>query len=246
MNPLLRCTFIGTLVVVGGIATISARPIDFREVSLLVRARQSEATITSEVSSRKLLHKLSPEQEAKLRSQGASESLIQSLRNTTVVPETESPAAEPNRDPRPSGNRHGRDESGYAETKRSDVHVFDVAYEHPINLSRWGGTDAEFVFHRLERFDPTDRRVEMIDPVRTYIHSATYLGTTHGGSTGDEQNFTSATAHVASRPISVDESNPVRLPGVRYLLYPVYAGRGVSLYYIGAASADSVRVAVGR
>lgn len=246
MNPLLRCSFVAALTLAATVASSSARPIDFREISLLVRARQSEPSITSEISSRKLLHKFTPEQETKLRSEGASESLIQSLRNATVVPESDAPPAEQNRDPRPGSNRRPHDEVSLAQGNRNDIRVFDVAYEHPINLSRWGGSDSEFVFHRLERFDPAERQVEMIDPIRSYVHSSTYLGTTHGGSTGDEQNFTSATAHAFARPVSVDASNPVRVPGVRYLLYPVYASRGVSLYYIGAASADSVRIAVGR
>ncbi len=246
MNPLLRRSIVFALVIAAGVSSASARPIDFREVSLLVRARQSERAITTEVSSRKLLHKLTSEQEAKLKSQGASESLIQSLQNAGVVSESEAAAIEGPREPLPSERHRGNEGGGYRDPTKPDVHVLDVAYEHPINLSHWGGSDSEFVFHRLDRFEPSERRVEMIDPVRTYIHSSTYLGTNHSGSTGDEQNFTSATAHAFTRPVTVDESNPVRLPGVRYVLYPVYAARGVSLYYIGAASRDSVRIAVGR
>src|SRR6266436_3879771 len=71
----------------------SARPIGFSEVSLLVRAHESEAFIKNEVSQRKLLHALTPVQENILKSQGASDSLIQSMRNSNLVVSKEEAAA---------------------------------------------------------------------------------------------------------------------------------------------------------
>src|ERR1700746_46533 len=62
-----------------------ARPIDFNELSLFVRARQSEASIKNDVAARKLMHPLTPQQESTLKSQGASDSLIQSLRNSSLL-----------------------------------------------------------------------------------------------------------------------------------------------------------------
>src|ERR1700720_3150828 len=71
----------------------SAGPIGFSEISLLVRAHESEAFIKDEVSQRKLLHALTPVQENILKSQGASDSLLQSLRNSNLVVAKEEAAA---------------------------------------------------------------------------------------------------------------------------------------------------------
>ena len=58
----------------------AARPLDFNEVSLLVRCRESESSIRDEVTRRKLMRPLTTQQEATLKAQGASQSLVQSLR----------------------------------------------------------------------------------------------------------------------------------------------------------------------
>src|SRR6266699_410241 len=72
---------------------LSARPIGFTEVSLMVRMHESETSIKNEVAERKLLHGLTQPQEGILKSQGASDSLIQSLRNSNVVVSKEEAAA---------------------------------------------------------------------------------------------------------------------------------------------------------
>ena len=70
------------------LATHYRRPIDFSEVSLLVRAHESEATIRDEVARRKLMHSLTPQQESTLKTQGASDSLITATRNAPVSSRT--------------------------------------------------------------------------------------------------------------------------------------------------------------
>src|SRR5215469_15639736 len=74
-------------------AQLSARPIGFSELSLMVRMHESEADIKSDVAERKLLHGLTQPQEGLLKSQGASDSLIQSLRNSSLVVSKEEAAA---------------------------------------------------------------------------------------------------------------------------------------------------------
>src|SRR6266446_2047198 len=71
----------------------SARPIGFSEISLLIRAHESEVSIKEEITQRKLLHVLTPPQENILKSQGASDSLIQSLHNSNLVVSKEEAAA---------------------------------------------------------------------------------------------------------------------------------------------------------
>src|SRR2546421_8366640 len=70
-----------------------ARPIGFSEISLMVRMHESETSIKKEVAERKLLHGLTQPQEGILKSQAASDSLIQSLRNSNLVVSKEEAAA---------------------------------------------------------------------------------------------------------------------------------------------------------
>src|SRR5260370_31001665 len=72
---------------------LSARPIGFSELSLMVRMHESENDIKNDVAERKLLHGLTQPQEGILKSQGASDSLIQSLRNSKLVVSKEEAAA---------------------------------------------------------------------------------------------------------------------------------------------------------
>ncbi|MCA1660277.1 MAG: hypothetical protein LC642_07050, partial [Verrucomicrobiaceae bacterium] len=77
MNPLPRFS----LLVLAALCCVTggafAEPIDYNEVSLLVRAREPQRSITEEVSRRKLVRALTPQQEQTLKSQGASDSLLQ-------------------------------------------------------------------------------------------------------------------------------------------------------------------------
>jgi hypothetical protein len=123
---------------------LSARAIGFTEVSLMVRMHESETSIKNEVAERKLLHGLTQPQEGILKSQGASDSLIKSIRDSNlIVSKDEAAAAEsaaaressaPSADIHPGGHRR-------------HVMVFDVAFGHPINLSQWGGLDYEIAFY---------------------------------------------------------------------------------------------------
>src|SRR5438128_1857796 len=126
------------------VSQVSARPIGFSELSLMVRMHESETSIKNEVAERKLLHGLTQPQEGILKTQGASDSLIQSLRNSNLVASkeeataVESAAARESSAPlteiHPAGHhRH--------------VLVFNVAFGHPINLSQWGGLDYEIAFY---------------------------------------------------------------------------------------------------
>src|SRR6266478_4203079 len=143
---------------------LSARPIGFSELSLMVRMHESETSIKNEVAERKLLHGLTQPQEGILKTQGASDSLIQSLRNSNLVaPKEEAAAVEsaaaressaPLTEIHPAGHhRH--------------VLVFDIAFGHPINLSQWGGLDYEIAFYSY-RFAGEDHiQPALIDNVGT-------------------------------------------------------------------------------
>ncbi len=145
------------------INSAAARPIGFSEISLLVRAHESEAFIKNEVSQRKLLHALTPVQENILKSQGASDSLIQSMRNSNLVVSKEEAAAVEAANEQKSKPA----QVAPAETAQGKLYVFDVALGHPINLSQWGGYDYELAFYSYRFAGEDVVEPALIDNVRT-------------------------------------------------------------------------------
>ena len=251
---------------------LHAKPIGFSELSLLVRMHEPEVSIKNEVADRKLLHSLTQPQENLLKQQGASDSLIKSLRDSNLVAsKEEAAAAEATVAHQPSAEA--------AESQNSyPVDVFDVAFGHPINLSRWGGLDCEIAFYSY-RFAGEDHVLPaLIDQAgtRTVVSRTIPLesevdafGTdwfpTNGvrnwrytpynlydyDNRGDMRdprsiNFSDSVAvssRVSSRSIAIDWRNPTFIDGQPYSFYPVYVGAGASLYFIKASS-DSATVAV--
>src|SRR4029077_18961444 len=72
---------------------LQASPVGFSELSLLIRMHEPEFSIKNEVAERKLLHPLTQPQEGLLKSQGASDSLIKSLRDSSLLASKEEVAA---------------------------------------------------------------------------------------------------------------------------------------------------------
>src|SRR4030095_1576921 len=250
-----------------------AKPIGFSELSLMVRMHQSEADIKSDVADRKLLHPLTQPQEGLLKSQGASDSLIQSLRDSKLVVSKEAAAAA-EAPAAHQANSATMEDQNYIPR----VDVFEVAFGHPINLSRWGGLDYEIAFYSY-RFAGEDHIMPaLIDQVgtKTIVSRTIPLESevdafganwfpTNGvrnwrftpynlydydnrGDVRDPRsiNFSDSvavTSRSVSRAIAIDWRNPQFIDGQPYSFYPVYVGAGVSLYFISANS-ESARVAV--
>src|SRR6266446_1832718 len=144
---------------------LSARPIGFSELSLMVRMHESETSIKNEVAERKLLHGLTQPQEGILKSQGASDSLIKSLRDSNLVISREEAAAVEAAAARETNARSAEITSHPGHHRH--VMVFDVAFGHPINLSQWGGLDYEIAFYSY-RFAGEDHiQPALIDQVGT-------------------------------------------------------------------------------
>src|ERR1700720_3973240 len=109
---------------------LSARPIGFSELSLMVRMHESETSIKNEGAARKLLHELTQPQEGILKSQGASDSFIQSLRNSNLaVSKEEAVGVESAAARESSASAAEMHPAGH----HRHVLVFDVALGHPIN-----------------------------------------------------------------------------------------------------------------
>ena len=159
---------IPAIVLLGWINQASARPIEFSEVSLLVRAQESENSIKNQVSQRKLMHALTPQQETRLKSEGASESLLRSLRNPNlVVSKDEAAAFEATREQRSKAVAAEASAADRSEAAQGKLYVFDVALGHPINLSQWGGYDYELAFYSYRCAGEDIVEPVMIDNVRT-------------------------------------------------------------------------------
>jgi hypothetical protein len=248
----------------------SARPVDYNEVSLLVRCRESESSIRDEVTRRKLMRPLTTEQESTLKAQGASDSLVQSLRSSNLVASKEEADAVTARDRRLAAARLEP-----APAPRQQVHVFNIAFGHPINLSEYGGADYEFAFYSFRVAGEDHIESAMIDNVRTGTDVGRMIpesGTSEGeafsqgffptngvrnwrftpyDASGDLRdnrfNFNDSVAissHSFSRPMHIDWESPVYIEGQPYTFYRVYGAGGVSLYYIGKASDQAAMVAV--
>ena len=144
---------------------LHARPIGFSEISLMVRMHQPEAEIKQDVADRHLLHQLTQPQEGILKSQGASDSLIQSLRDSKLVVSKDEAATFENANAHPMSA--ASDEPMQHPGHHRRVVVFDVAFGHPINLSQWGGLDYEIAFYSY-RFAGEDHvQPAVIDQVGT-------------------------------------------------------------------------------
>jgi hypothetical protein len=162
---------------------LHASPIGFSELSLLVRMHESEPSIKSEVAERKLLHPLTQPQENLLKSQGASDALLKSLRDSNLVVSKEEAAAA---EAAAAAHQASAPENQLMSHPGHHRHVlvFDVAFGYPINLSQWGGLDYEIAFYSY-RFAGEDHiQSALIDTVGTRTEVSTLIPT--GGHSPNE------------------------------------------------------------
>jgi hypothetical protein len=248
-----------------------ARPVDFGELSLLVRAHENESSIKNEVARRKLLHALSTQQEVRLKSEGASDSLISSLRNSNlVVSKDAATAIEAERARQATGSAR---EGAIANGTASNVQVFNVAFGHPINLSQWGGLDYEIAFYSYRSGGEDHIQPAFVDQFATRTEVSRTIPLVSEGEAvtqdwyprNEVRNFrftpydargdlrdsrfnfsdsVAVTSYAVGRATRIDWNNPIFIDGQPYTFYPVYGAGGVSLYYIGKASDTSAMVAV--
>jgi hypothetical protein len=258
-----KIILVTAITVLAGAFSALAAPMNFNEVSLWVRAKETDKSILNEVKERKLAKAFTPQQESTLKSQGASDSLVQSLRNSafvassTDVAATETKAAAPKTAPAPEPDR---------ESPTENLQVFDVTAGHSINLSQWGGPDYEFAFNIYRFAGENIIEPVVVDPVRTYTDVAHYVGVLGtgprtalpyfhskrlvpylGGDLKDDSHmigdYIAVSSHSTTRSMSIDRKHPVVFAGSPYTLYPIYGAGRTELYYIGHGS-DSVKLAV--
>jgi hypothetical protein len=268
-HPTIYSICLAALALFAGAVNGFTRPIDFNEISLLVRSHESETSIKDEVAQRKLMHPLTAQQETTLKSQGASDSLIQSLRNSNNVASKEQVAATESR----ASAADSRNHEAAAPARGPKVTVMNVAFGHSINLSQWGGADYEIAFYSYRVAGEDYIQPAIIDTVRTgtdVARNITLLSEeetfsrdrfptnetrnwrfTPYDARGDLKdngfNFSDSVAvssHGFSRLLQIDWDNPVTIEGQPYNFFHVYGTGGVSLYYIGKASDRGATVAV--
>jgi hypothetical protein len=259
-----KIILVTAIVVLAGAIGLTAAPVNFNEVSLWVRAKQTDKSILTEVSQRKLSKALTPAQESTLKSQGASDSLVQSLRNSALITSSTEAAATETKMPAP---KSGPGPESDRDSAADNLHVFEVTAGHPINLSQWGGPDYEFAFNIYRYAGENIIEPVLVDTVRTYTDVAHYVGVLgtgprtavphfRGGGrlipylNGDLKDdsymigdYIAVSSHSASRGMSIDRKHPVVIPGVPYTLFPIYGVGSTALYYVGHTS-DTVKLAV--
>jgi hypothetical protein len=259
-----KIILITAITVLAGAFSALAAPVNFNEVSLWVRAKETDKSILNELKERKLAKALTPQQESTLKSQGASDSLVQSLRNSALVASSAEAAAAETKAPAPktaSVPEPDRDNG------MENLEIVEVTAGHPINLSQWGGPDYEFAFNIYRYAGENIIEPVLVDTVRTYTDVAHYVGVLGtgprtavpyfrggkrlmpylGGDLKDDSymigDYIAVSSHSASRGMSIDRRHPVVFKGSPYTLYPIYGAGGTELYYIGHTS-DSVKLAV--
>src|SRR4051812_3740655 len=259
-----KIILVTAITVLAGAFTALAAPLNFNEVSLWVRAKETDKSILNEVKERKLAKALTPQQESTLKSQGASDSLIQSLRSSALIASSTDIAATETKTTAPKIAQAPEPDR---EAPGENLQVFDVTAGHSINLSQWGGPDYEFAFNIYRYAGENIIEPVQVDPVRTYTDVANYVGVLptgprtsvphfHGnrhlipylnGDLKDDTHYIgdyiSVSSHSTSRAMSIDRHHPVVVKGSPYTLYPVYGAGGAELYYIGHTS-DTVKLAV--
>lgn len=153
------------------------------------------------------------------------------------------------------------------------VHVFNVAFGHPVNLSQWGGLDYEIAFYSYQQASEDYIQPAFVDPVgtrtvvnrtipliregeaftqdfypRNEVRSFRYTPYDARNDQRDRLfNFSDSvtvSSYSIGRPTRIDWDNPIFVDGQPYTFYPAYGAGGVSLYYIGRASDTSATVAV--
>src|SRR4051812_12522834 len=139
-----KIILVTAIAVLAGAFSAFAAPVNFNEVSLWVRAKETDKTILAEIKDRKLAKALTPQQESALKSQGASDSLVQSLRNSTLIAAPAESAASETKIPASTPKMVSASASLDSESAADNLEVFEVHAGHPINLSQWGGPDYEF------------------------------------------------------------------------------------------------------
>src|SRR5438067_10694428 len=263
MNSI-KILLVTVFTVFAGAIALTAAPVNFNEVSLWVRAHESDQSIVREVSQRKLARALTPQQESTLKAQGASDSLVQSLRNPKVIStQTDAPTSEAKSQP----FRAPQDQDVSRDSGADNLHIFEVSAGHPINLSQWGGPDYELAFNIYRYAGENIIEPVMVDTIRTYTDVAHYVGVLGTGPrtavphfrgagrlipylNGDLKDdshmigdYIAVSSHSASRGMSIDRKHPIVIPGVPYTLFPIYGVGSTALYYVGHTS-DSVKLAV--
>jgi hypothetical protein len=110
-----------------GVPTASARPIEFSEVSLLVRSHESNPEILDQVRTRKLLHPLNAQQEDLLKQEGANDELIRGLRDSRFALSAAEANAFGAEEQRIAAHRHDTRERHEENASVPDnVRIFDV------------------------------------------------------------------------------------------------------------------------
>ena len=106
-----------------------------------------------------------------MRSQGASDSLIQLLRNSNLMASKEEAQAADALDQRKAASAANKETI----PRGPHIHIFNIAYGHPINLSQWGGLDYEIAINSYRLAGEDYVEPVMVDQYRTATNVSRYV-----------------------------------------------------------------------
>lgn len=231
---------VGTLLSIAATLPMRGEPVTFKEVSLLVRMNESPAEIGNQITRRKLSAPLTTQEIALLRSQGASEQVLQIAQDPRhqVSPEAAAQyqrakaaglAAVRERIALQQAQEESAKESASAPSPGDRNTDFKYATEplqwgKPLNLTKYGGSDTDiFVKSRSGTFYTLE--------IRKNESRTTEPPPSPASTSGGNPRLPEMMGHLETRTrIRVEKRNAVRIPTERADLYLGFVDKASGLH----------------
>ncbi len=242
------------MVMLGSSLCLGSEPITYKELSLLVRMEESQASIASQIAKRKMLYPLTLEQQAELKSFGLTDANIQALQDPRNLASRAMVELKQSRDEIQKKAQQRALEvatplSSSERAAKDDFTVFDVEIGQTINLSQWGGLNNDVVFYVKAGKTSDEIFAVITDNTRIFTDASTTpvsAGTDSNGRVYVTGGDVTMTSYSPKQYLRVNTAAPTLVQGLPFNLYSVYGGGGVELFYIGISTtrADSVKLAI--
>lgn len=219
----------------------------FKEISFLIRVREPYKVVAQQLTRRRLLYKVTPEQEAVLMTQGASEALLKLIRDPRMVySEVEAKAYAESRKELAAFKTKAEEAKAAERSERDEYQTLNVPLGKPVNLSQWGGPNNDITFYAKREFVGDDLILAILtDNTRTFTDTVATTGASSGIFGASASTTTVQSSYSPSTPLTIDKTTPLLIAGLP-TLYRVYQTSGVSVYFchISTEAADSVKIAI--
>jgi hypothetical protein len=233
---------VGVLLFVVGSIPLSADPVTFKEVSVLVRMKQPPAEIESQIAKRKLNNPFSKQELETLRTQGASDSLLRTLQdprfflsareahefNRKKAAELAAKLEEEKFAQAPTAKVVTQSPSTEEDSPDYKYAKEAVPWGKALDISKFGGSDIDLFVKNRDAFYGVEiaknYRSSPAVPAPGRVNSAAGIPAPPG--------MTSlSTARIR---VKIEKRNPVTIPTERGDLYLIYFDKpsGIHVYYL--------------